>query len=68
MAEIDLRQSKILANPPFGVEWKDQKDSVEREHKTLGFSGRFGAGLPAINDGSLLFLQHMISNSPTSGW
>ena len=34
---------------------------VEREHKTVGFSGRFGAGLPAINDGSLLFLQHMIS-------
>ena len=51
----------LMANPPFGVEWKDQKDRVEREHKTVGFSGRFGAGLPAINDGSLLFLQHMIS-------
>lgn len=51
----------LLANPPFGVEWKDQKTSVEKEHKELGFSGRFGAGLPAINDGSLLFLQHMIS-------
>ena len=51
----------LMANPPFGVEWKDQKEVVEREHKTLGFSGRFGAGLPAINDGSLLFLQHMIS-------
>ena len=51
----------LMANPPFGVEWKDQKVVVEREHKTLGFSGRFGAGLPAINDGSLLFLQHMIS-------
>ena len=51
----------LMANPPFGVEWKDQKDKVEREHKTMGFSGRFGAGLPAINDGSLLFLQHMIS-------
>ena len=51
----------LMANPPFGVEWKDQKDTVEREHKTMGFSGRFGAGLPAINDGSLLFLQHMIS-------
>ena len=48
-------------NPPFGVEWKDQKEVVEREHKTVGLSGRFGAGLPAINDGSLLFLQHMIS-------
>ena len=51
----------LMANPPFGVEWKDQKEVVEHEHKTLGFSGRFGAGLPAINDGSLLFLQHMIS-------
>ena len=51
----------LMANPPFGVEWKDQKDSVMREHKIMGFSGRFGAGLPAINDGSLLFLQHMIS-------
>ncbi len=51
----------LMANPPFGVEWKDQKAVVEREHKTVGFSGRFGAGLPAINDGSLLFLQHMIS-------
>jgi type I restriction enzyme M protein len=51
----------LLANPPFGVEWKDQKTVVEKEHNELGLSGRFGAGLPAINDGSLLFLQHMIS-------
>ena len=51
----------LMANPPFGVEWKDQKEIVQREHRTVGFSGRFGAGLPAINDGSLLFLQHMIS-------
>ena len=51
----------LMANPPFGVEWKDQKDIVQHEHKTVGFSGRFGAGLPAIGDGSLLFLQHMIS-------
>jgi len=51
----------LLANPPFGVEWKDQKTVVEKEHNTHGFSGRFGAGLPAINDGSLLFLQHMMS-------
>ena len=50
-----------MANPPFGVEWKDQKEVVEREHSTMGLAGRFGAGLPAINDGSLLFLQHMIS-------
>lgn len=51
----------MLANPPFGVEWKDQKTVVENEHNSLGFSARFGAGLPAINDGSLLFLQHMMS-------
>ncbi|MEM6252189.1 MAG: class I SAM-dependent DNA methyltransferase [Cyanobacteria bacterium P01_D01_bin.156] len=51
----------MLANPPFGVEWKPEKDFVEEEHKEQGFSGRFGAGLPRINDGSLLFLQHMIS-------
>ena len=51
----------MMANPPFGVEWKDQKDVVVRENRTVGFSGRFGAGIPAVNDGSLLFLQHMIS-------
>ncbi len=57
----DERFHYLMANPPFGVEWKDQKDVVQREHRMIGFSGRFGAGLPAINDGSLLFLQHMIS-------
>ncbi len=51
----------LLANPPFGVEWKKIKDEVEDEHNRLGFAGRFGAGLPRINDGSFLFLQHMIS-------
>jgi type I restriction enzyme M protein len=51
----------MLANPPFGVEWKDQKAVVEKEYASLGEVGRFGAGLPAINDGSLLFLQHMIA-------
>jgi type I restriction enzyme M protein len=51
----------MLANPPFGVEWKPEETFVREEHKEQGFSGRFGAGLPRINDGSLLFLQHMIS-------
>ncbi|MEU0718869.1 class I SAM-dependent DNA methyltransferase [Streptomyces lavendulocolor] len=51
----------LLANPPFGVEWKKVKEEVEYEHKNLGEAGRFAAGLPRINDGSLLFLQHMIS-------
>ena len=51
----------MLANPPFGVEWKPQEDFVRKEQETKGFHGRFGAGLPRINDGSFLFLQHMIS-------
>jgi type I restriction enzyme M protein len=51
----------MLANPPFGVEWKPEEDFVREEYQDQGFSGRFGAGLPRINDGSLLFLQHMIS-------
>ncbi len=51
----------LLANPPFGVEWKKVEDEVRGEHGAKGFSGRFGAGLPRINDGSFLFLQHMIS-------
>jgi type I restriction enzyme M protein len=51
----------MFANPPFGVEWKDQQNGITKEHEELGFGGRFGAGLPAINDGSLLFLQHMMA-------
>ncbi len=51
----------FLTNPPFGVDWKKQQKEIEREHDKLGFTGRFGAGLPRINDGSLLFLQHMIA-------
>jgi type I restriction enzyme M protein len=51
----------LLANPPFGVEWKKVEQVIRDEHDKLGFRGRFGAGLPRINDGSLLFLQHMIS-------
>ena len=50
-----------LANPPFGVDWKKQAKEIEDEHDKLGFAGRFGAGLPRVGDGSLLFLQHMIS-------
>jgi len=50
-----------LANPPFGVEWKKVEKAVRDEHDVKGFNGRFGAGLPRINDGSFLFLQHMIA-------
>ena len=51
----------MLANPPFGVEWKQQQRAIENERDTLGFSGRFGAGTPRVNDGALLFLQHMLA-------
>ncbi|MEU4235548.1 class I SAM-dependent DNA methyltransferase [Nonomuraea sp. NPDC026600] len=51
----------LLANPPFGVEWKKVQKQVEDERDNLGWAGRFGAGTPRISDGSFLFLQHMIS-------
>ena len=51
----------FLTNPPFGVDWKKQQKEIQREHDKRGFAGRFGAGLPRVNDGSLLFLQHMIA-------
>ncbi|HSO81163.1 N-6 DNA methylase [Thiocapsa sp.] len=59
----------MLANPPFGVEWKQQQKYIEHEATTFGYSGRFGAGLPRINDGSLLFLQHMLAKmrAPADG-
>lgn len=67
-----LRDEKfdyMLSNPPFGVDWKKAQKIITDEHKNNGFAGRFGAGLPRINDGSLLFLQHMISKmkSPQAG-
>jgi type I restriction enzyme M protein len=51
----------FCANPPFGVDWKRQSKEVKRESEKEGFNGRFGAGTPRVNDGALLFLQHMIS-------
>jgi len=51
----------MLANPPFGVEWKQQQAFIQNERNHLGYDGRFGAGLPRISDGSFLFLQHMLS-------
>ena len=58
-----------LANPPFGVEWKKVEREIRDEADKLGFRGRFGAGTPRINDGSFLFLQHMISKlkAPADG-
>lgn len=57
----------LLANPPFGVEWKPQADVIEKERDEQAFQGRFGAGLPRINDGSLLFIMHMISKMKPEG-
>lgn len=51
----------MLANPPFGVEWKKVEKEVRREHEEQGCNGRFGPGLPRVSDGSLLFLLHLIS-------
>ena len=50
----------LISNPPFGVTWKDEEKKV-KEEADLGFDGRFGAGTPRVSDGSLLFLQNMIS-------
>jgi len=58
--------SYMLTNPPFGVEWKKVQKSIKKEHEELGYGGRFGAGLPRISDGSLLFLQHLISKMRTT--
>lgn len=57
----DMKFDYMAANPPFGVEWKPEKDYVTNEYEKFGFNGRFGPGLPRINDGALLFLLHMIS-------
>ena len=57
----------MLANPPFGVEWRQQREYIRQEADSLGYNGRFGAGLPRINDGSLLFLQHMLAKMRAPG-
>ena len=50
-----------ISNPPYGVDWKKSQAAVKKEHEQLGFAGRFGAGLPRISDGQLLFVQHMVA-------
>ncbi len=51
----------MLSNPPFGVDWKKISGEINDEHTQKGFDGRFGAGLPRVSDGSLLFLMHLLS-------
>jgi type I restriction enzyme M protein len=57
----------ILANPPYGVDWKAHAAAIKDEHAKQGFHGRFGAGLPRVSDGSFLFLQHMLSHMKPTG-
>ena len=56
----------ILSNPPFGREWKNEKNAVEKEAK-LGFAGRFGAGLPTVGDGQMLFLETAVAKMKPTG-
>jgi type I restriction enzyme M protein len=51
----------MLSNPPFGVDWKKIESTIKAEKSLKGFDGRFGAGLPRVSDGSLLFLMHLLS-------
>jgi type I restriction enzyme M protein len=60
-AHAGKRFHYMLSNPPYGVDWKKYADPIKDEAAELGMNGRFGAGLPRISDGQLLFLQHMIS-------
>jgi type I restriction enzyme M protein len=55
-----------MANPPYGVSWKHEETRVKHEHESMGFKGRFGAGTPSVSDGSLLFVQHIISKTERS--
>jgi type I restriction enzyme M protein len=57
----EAKYDYMLSNPPFGVEWKKIQKEVQREAELMGYSGRFGPGLPRVSDGSLLFLLHLIS-------
>lgn len=57
----DNKFDYMLSNPPFGVEWKKVEKIVKAEHNEQGYNGRFGAGVPRVSDGSLLFLMHLVS-------
>lgn len=64
LSNDQLRTEKfdyMLSNPPFGVDWKKIQKQINDEHTEKGFAGRFGAGLPRVSDGSLLFLMHLVS-------
>lgn len=56
----------IISNPPFGIEWKNEKAAVEAEHKR-GEMGRFGAGLPAVGDSQQLFMLNGVAKLKETG-
>ena len=56
----DKQFDYVIANPPYGIDWKKDRDAVEAE-AARGSAGRFPAGTPAVSDGQMLFLQHMVS-------
>lgn len=60
-AFAEKRFHYCLSNPPFGKKWEKDQAFVEREAREMGFDGRFGAGTPKVSDGSMLFIQHLIS-------
>ena len=63
----NLKAHYLISNPPFGVDWSKARAEVVGEHEAQGHAGRFGPGLPRKNDGSLLFLLHMLSKmKPTT--
>jgi len=55
----------MITNPPFGVSWKSEQKQILNESSEYG--GRFSVGTPRSSDGSLLFLQHLISKMETQG-
>lgn len=61
----DRKFDYMITNPPFGVSWKSEKKQIENESHEIG--GRFSVGTPRTSDGSLLFLQHLISKMETKG-
>lgn len=56
----DKQFDYVIANPPYGTDWKKDRDAVEAE-VARGGAGRFPAGTPAVSDGQMLFMQHMVS-------
>lgn len=61
----DVHFDYCVSNPPYGKKWEKEADEV-RSEAAHGFSGRFGAGLPSISDGSMLFIQNMVAHMKTT--